>query len=729
MTDQTSDLFSPAALAAPLPAAPIAPRNSVIIEQLGRTRTDAYSWMKDENWQHVLRDPSILRADIRAWLEKENAYAKAVLQETEELQKTLFDEMVGRIPPAEHSVPVPDGPWLYGLRYEKDAQYPLHIRLPRKDDTNSEAPDSQEGEEILLDVPALAKEHQFYNLAGAAHSDDHRLYVYAEDVQGSEVFRIQVKDLETGRLYAPAVESSTGSFTLSPDSQFLFWIYRDDNGRPAKIYRRPLRGGTDVLVHDEQDSGFFLNIGVSSSRKWIVIERGDHDTNETLLIPADNPTALPKIAAPLVRGERYSMIHWNDRFIILTNADHAVDFKLMQTPDTATGRENWKPFLPHQQGHYLLHVSAGSQALVWSERHNGNEQIFILPGNQANAGDLRQKAHRIAMDEPAYDLGLLGILEYHQPILRYIYQSPTMPAHWYDYNILTNKRILRKIREVPSGHNPQNYEARRLFAKASDGAEIPVTVLMRKGTILDGTAPMLLYGYGSYGISMEAAFSTTALSLVDRGWVYAIAHIRGGSEKGWTWFLDGRGKKKTNSFTDFIACAEHLVQENYTAPKRIVAHGGSAGGLLMGAIANMAPDLFAGIAAQVPFVDMLNTMSDTSLPLTPPEWPEWGNPLTDPKAYDLIASYSPYDNIRAVSYPAILAMGGLSDPRVTYWEPAKWIARLRELAKGGPFLCRINMEAGHGGSSGRFARLKEVALVQAFALWSVARQKFLHSEQ
>ncbi|GBQ07140.1 S9 family peptidase [Saccharibacter floricola] len=695
-----------------LPQAPAAHRNPITLEQLGRTRQDPYAWMKDENWQHVLRDPSVLREDIRAHLMAENAYADAALKETESLQKTLFEEMVGRIPPAEEAVPIPDGPWLYTLRFKKGAQYPQHVRRPRDGGK----------EEILLDVDALAKEHSFYSLAQAAHTDDHRYYVYAEDVQGSEVYRIQVKDLSTGELCAPAVESTTGSFTLSPDSQWLFWVYRDEFGRPSRIYRRPLCGGDDVLVFDETDPGFFITIGVSSSRKWIAIERGDHDTNETWLIPAHTPTAEPVVAAPLVRGERYSLTHWNDRFIILTNRDGAVDFKLMSTPENATGREHWQDFLPYKEEHFVLGVSAGRHHLVWSERQNGNEHLYVLSATAATEGTIRTHAQRISMEEPAYDLSLLGILEYDQPVLRYIYQSPTTPAHWYDYDMTTGEKTLRKVRDVPSGHDPAAYETRRLFATAHDGQEVPITVLMRKGTELDGSNPMLLYGYGSYGISMDAGFSTSALSLVDRGWVYATAHIRGGSEKGWSWFLDGRAKTKTNSFTDYLACAHHLINTGYSAPKRIVAHGGSAGGLLMGAIANMEPELFAGIAAQVPFVDMLNTMSDTTLPLTPPEWPEWGNPLTDPEAYDLIASYSPYDNIRPVTYPPILAMGGLSDPRVTYWEPAKWIARLRAEAKGGPFLCRINMDAGHGGSSGRFTRLKEVALVQAFALWSVARE-------
>lgn len=679
------------------------------ITQLGRTRVDAFAWMKDENWQQVLRDPKILREDIATHLRAENTYAEAVLKDTQSLQKTLLDEMIGRIPPDESSVPTPDGAWEYYTRFEKDAQHPLRARRPRGGGV----------EEILLNVEARAKDFPYYALAAAVHSPDHRYYVFAEDVQGSEVYRIQVRDLATGDLCAPPVESATGSFTLSPDSQWLFWIFRDDHGRPSRIYRRPLLGGEDVLVFEETDSGFFLSIGTSASRKWIVIERGDHDTNETLLIPAEHPERAPVVAAPLVRGERYTLTHWNDHFVVLANRDGAVDFQLMITPDTATDRPNWQSFVPYKVGHYVLEATASQGYLAWAERCDGNINLYVVP--QGVTGDVRAAATSIRMDEPAYDLTLLGFPEYTHSVLRYVYQSPTRPAHWYDYDVKTGERILQKVRDVPSGHDPEHYETRRLFATASDGEQVPVTVLMKRGQVLDGSAPLLLYGYGSYGISMDATFSVSAFSLVDRGWVYAIAHIRGGAEKGWSWFLDGRAEKKVNTFTDFIASAEHLVAQGYGQAGRIVAHGGSAGGLLMGAVANMAPALFAGVAAQVPFVDMLNTMSDVSLPLTPPEWPEWGNPLEDEAAYDRIASYSPYDNITAKPYPAILAMGGLSDPRVTYWEPAKWIARLRDVASGGPFLCRINMDAGHGGSSGRYKRLEEVALVQAFAIWAVER--------
>ncbi|WP_438381130.1 S9 family peptidase [Asaia sp. BMEF1] len=680
------------------------------ITQLGRVRQDDYAWMKDENWQKVLRDPSLLRTDIAEALREENAYTEHCLAEMAPVRETLLKEMIGRIPPAEDSVPWPDGDWLYFSRFAKGAQHPVYLRRPR----------AGGDEQVLLDVEALAKEHAYFALAGTRHSDDHRIFVYAADTQGSEVYRLHSLDLETGQTFAPAVESAAGSFVISPDNQWLFWVYRDDNGRPSRVYRRPLAGGEDVLVFDETDPGFFVSLTVTASRKWILIERGDHDTNETRLIPASDPTQMPQIASPLTRGERYSFTHWNDRFIVLTNTGNALDFQFMQTPDTAPSRENWTPFVPHEPGRFLLGATACKTHLAWSERVNGNIEIHVTQHDAQ--GDIRDGAKTIGMTEEAFDLTLLGFLEYGDTTLRYIYESPTTPAHWYDVDMASGAQTLQKIRDVPSGHDPALYETHRLFARAQDGAEIPVTVLKRRDTPCDGTAPLLLYGYGSYGISMESGFSTSVFSLVDRGWIYAVAHIRGGSEKGWDWFLKGRGKHKPNSFTDFVTCGRHLAAQGYGKEGRIVAHGGSAGGLLMGAVANLAPDLFAGIAAQVPFVDVLNTMSDDTLPLTPPEWPEWGNPLEDGEAYDLIAGYSPYDNIRPVAYPPVLAMGGLSDPRVTYWEPAKWIAKLREIAQGGPFLCRINMDAGHGGSSGRFKRLEEVAYVQGFALWAIARR-------
>jgi oligopeptidase B len=690
------------------PTPPVAPKHPKRIEQLGRVRVDDYAWMKDDNWQAVLRDPSLVRADIRAHLEAENAYTAAMLASTEALQATLFAEMKGRIKEDDSSVPSPDGPFDYYARYQIGGQHPIYARRPRG---------AAENEEVLLDADALAQGKAYSQVGAASHSPDHRLFAYAVDEQGSEVYRIYVKDLASGDILPEPVESATGDFTFSPDSAFIFWIWRDDNGRPAKVFRRPARGGTadDVLIYDEPDDGFFLSVGTTSSDAFIVIGSGDHETSEVRLIPAADPTAEPKVVEPRANGVRYDLEHWDDRFLIRTNADGAIDFKVVSAPIADPRRANWTDWAPHQPGRYVVGIDAYKDFFVRLVRENAANSLLITErGTGAE--------HVIGFDEEAFALSLAGGYEFDTTSLGFVYESPTTPRQTFDYDMAARTRVLRKTQEIPSGHDPAAYLTRRLFATAADGAQVPITVLMRAGTPLDGSAPLLLYGYGSYGMSMEPNFSIRNLSLVDRGWVWAVAHVRGGSEKGYGWFLDGRGAKKPNTFTDFIACAEHLAAAGYGQAGRIVAYGGSAGGMLMGAIANLRPDLWAGIIGAVPFVDVLNTMSDVTLPLTPPEWPEWGNPLEDAAAYDLIAGYSPYDNITAQAYPAVLATGGLSDPRVTYWEPAKWVAKLREKTTGAaPILLKINMDAGHGGASGRFDFLKEIALDYAFAIWAMDR--------
>jgi oligopeptidase B len=685
------------------PTAPVPKKEPKTITQLGRTRTDDYAWMKDDNWQKVLRDPSLIKADVKAHLTEENAHTKAWLAGTEALQKTLFEEMKGRIKEDDASVPAPDGAFEYYSRYEIGAQQPKYCRKDRAG-----------AETVLIDVDAMARGKPFYEVGAADHSPDHALFAYAADDQGSEVYRLYVKDLATGAVLDGPAESTTGDFTWSPDSQYLFWIFRDDNGRPSKIYRRPARGGPkdDVLVYEEPDDGFFLSVGTTQSDAYIVIGAGNHETSEALLIPASDPTAKPKIAARREEGVQYDLEHWNGRFLIRTNADGAIDFKIVEAPESDPSRKSWKDWRPHKPGQFVVGTTARRDHFVTLLRENANNRILVTGRDGAE--------HEIAFEEEAYALSLEGGYEYDPPVIRFVYESPTTPKQWFDYDMASRKRTLRKTQEIPSGHDPKKYVTRRLYATASDGAQVPITVLMKAGTKLDGKAPLLLYGYGSYGLPMEPNFSIRSLSLVDRGWVWATAHIRGGSEKGWGWFLDGRKFKKKNTFTDFIASAEHLHKAGYGAPERTVAYGGSAGGMLMGAVANMAPELWAGVIGAVPFVDVLNTMSDTSLPLTPPEWPEWGNPIEDPKAYDYIASYSPYDNVAARPYPAVFATGGLSDPRVTYWEPEKWTAKLREhTTSGKPILLKINMDAGHGGASGRFDFLKEIATDYAFAIWAV----------
>jgi oligopeptidase B len=579
----------------------------------------------------------------------------------------------------------------------------VHGRRPRGE---------PEGEQVLLDEEALSKGKAYFHVGAASHTPDHALYAWAADEQGSEYYTIHCKDLATGEAVGTPIESAYGDFCFSPDSRWLFWIWRDENARPSKVFRRPARGGDDVLVYEEHDEGMFLGVGVASDDSHILIHVGNQETTEQWLIPASDPTAMAVVAEPRRVGVRYELDRWTDRWVIRTNDDGAVDFKLCVSEAAVPAKATWRDWVEHQAGRYITGFSLYAGHMVREERVDALDRLVVT----ARDGE----EHVVAFDEEAYALNLEDGYEYATTTTRFVYQSPTTPRQWFDYDLVTRERTHRKAQEIPSGHDPARYVARRLAAKAPDGQEVPITLLMLKDTPRDGSAPVLLYGYGAYGHAMEPSFSIRSLSLVDRGWIWATAHIRGGSDKGWGWFLDGRKEKKPNTFTDFIACAEHLVDEGYATKGRIAAYGGSAGGMLMGAVANMRPDLWGAIIAAVPFVDVLNTMSDTSLPLTPPEWPEWGNPIEDVAAYDLILSYSPYDQVSAQVYPPILATGGLSDPRVTYWEPAKWVAKLREFSAGdAPILLKINMEAGHGGASGRFDFLKEIALDYAFAIWAI----------
>ncbi|MGE3930437.1 MAG: S9 family peptidase [Hyphomonadaceae bacterium] len=691
----------------PTPTPPVARRDPQRIEQLGRIRVDDYKWMKDDNWQQVMRDPSLLRADIREHLDAENAYTRALMADTEALQERIYLEMRGRTKEDDSSVPAADGPWDYYRRYDTGAQHPIYARKPR----GAEGP-----EQILLNVEEQAQGKEFYRVLSADHAPDHASLAYSVDEQGSEIYTVHVRDLATGADFPGVIENCTGDFVWSPDSQYIFWVFRDDNGRPARVYRRSARGGEDVLVYDESDEGFFIGMEVSESREFILIATGNGSQSEYYVIPAGDPTAAPALFSAREPDLLYSPTHWNGRWHVLTNADGAVDFKVMTCAPGQTARANWRDLIAHQSGRYLIGLGATRDYLVRLERSNALPRIVV----RHTSGD----EHVIAIEEEAYNLELVGGYEYETANQRFIYESPTTPMQWFDYDLAARTRTLRKTQEIPSGHDPSQYEARRFFAPAADGAQVPVTVLMKRGTPLDGSAPLFLYGYGSYGISMDADFSIRRFSLVDRGWIYAIAHVRGGSEMGFGWFLDGRVFHKKNSFADFVACAEELIRRDYGRAGAIVCEGRSAGGLLMGAINNLRPDLWAGVIAGVPFVDVLNTMSDTSLPLTPPEWPEWGNPLESAEAYDYIASYCPYSNIEAKAYPAVLATGGLTDPRVTYWEPMKFVAKLRpHTTSDRPVLLRMNMGAGHAGSAGRFEFLRELAHDYAFALKAVGAEE------
>jgi oligopeptidase B len=688
-----------------LAAPPIAPRRPTRRALHGVTLTDDYAWLKDENWQEVLRDPSRLAPDIRSYLEAENRHTETVLAPTEELQKTLVAEMRGRIKEDDSGVPTPDGPYAYLWKYREGGQHALIGRVPRDG-----------GEfQLVLDGDALAKESDYFKFGGTRHSPDHRLEAWSADQRGSEYFTIRVRRWAMGEDLVDTIEQADGSVVWGRDSTFFYYVRVDDNHRPLQVFRHRL--GTlqsdDVLVYEEKDPGWFTHIHESASGRFCVIAGGDHDTSEQRLIDLALPDAAPRLIAPREKGVRYSVADRADELFILTNDQDAIDFRIVTAPLSSPGRESWREFVPHYAGVYVLGIELYANHLVRLQRADALPSIVIR--------DLRDGTeHAIAFDEAAYSLDVVRGYEFDTTTVRFAYSSMTTPAEIYDYDMASRTRILRKRQEIPSGHDPAAYVTTRIMARSHDGAEVPVSILHRRGLVLDGGAPLLLYGYGSYGMAMPAAFSSNRLSLVDRGFVYAIAHIRGGADKGWSWYLDGKREKKTNTFDDFIAVARALIERRYTSEKRIVAHGGSAGGMLMGAVANRAGDLFAGIVAEVPFVDVLNTMLDDKLPLTPPEWPEWGNPITDEAAFRTILSYSPYENVQAKAYPAILAMAGLTDPRVTYWEPAKWVARLRAtMTSGGPVLLRTNMGAGHGGAAGRFQRLDEIALAYAFALWTV----------
>ena len=684
---------------------PVAPRRPHTFTTHGITVADDYAWLKDANWQEVLHDPSVLDGDIRKYLESENAYTESLLGHTGALQKKLVAEMRGRIKEDDSSVPSPDGDYAYFRKFREGGQHELFGRIPRHGGA----------EEIVLDGDQLAESCDYFKFGGSRHSPDHKLQAWSADTKGSEYFSLRVRNWASGKDLDDLIEETDGAAVWSKDGRSFFYVTLDDNHRPRQVWRHRLgtKQADDVLVYEEQDTGWFTHLHESTSGRFCVIAGGDHETSEQRLIDLNNPDAPPRVVAAREEGVQYSIADRGDELFILTNADDAIDFKIVTTPLASPERKNWRDLIPHRKGIYILEHDLYAGHLVRLERANALPSIIIR--------DLTtNEEHAIAFDEAAYSLDAMGSYEFDTTNLRFSYSSMTTPSEVFDYDMATRTRTLRKRQEIPSGHSPTDYVTTRIMAKSHDGAEVPISLLHRRDFIRDGKAPLLLYGYGSYGMAMPASFNANRLSLVDRGFVYAIAHIRGGTDKGWSWYLDGKREKKTNSFDDFAACARALCDAKYTSTRRIVGHGASAGGMLMGAVANRAGELFAGIVAEVPFVDVLNTMLDDSLPLTPPEWPEWGNPAASEKDFRTILSYSPYDNIAAKDYPAILAMGGLTDPRVTYWEPAKWIARLRAtMTGGGPVLLRTNMGAGHGGASGRFNRLDEVAIVYAFALWAV----------
>jgi oligopeptidase B len=682
------------------PSPPIAPQKPSTATVHGQTRHDPYAWLRAANWREVFEAPERLAPEIRSYLEAENAYFEVAFAAPHAaIREKIFEEIRGRIKEDESGIPTPDGPFAYNSRMEEGRQYPLLVRTPR--DGGSET--------ILLDCNAEAG-GGYFGFGGAEHDPGHKLLAWLADRQGSEVYTIAIRDLATGR-DVETIEEVADGVVWSADSGSLYYVEYDESHRPFRVRRHRLGvpQAEDEIVYEEADPGFFVGVDEMLSRSHIVIDVHDHQTSEVWLIDARSGGA-PFCVSPREAGREYDVDERDGELFILTNANGAEDFKIVTASVAAPEAENWQDLVPHRPGVLILDTIVIRSHLLRLERHEGLPRIVVR--DLATGGE-----ETIHFDEEAYALGMSAGYEFETRSFRFSYSSPTTPERTYDYDLDSGARTLLKEQAVPSGHDPANYVTRRVFAAATNGETVPVTLLYHRSTSIDGTAPCLLYGYGAYGIALPATFSVSALSLADRGFVVATAHVRGGMEKGYRWYRLGRHEHKMNSFNDFIVAAEMLTQQRFVAPGKLVIEGGSAGGLLVGAVANMRPELLAGVIAEVPFVDVLNTMLDDTLPLTPPEWPEWGNPLASEEDYRLIASYAPYENVGAQAYPPIFALAGLTDPRVTYWEPAKWVARLRATkTDASPLYLKTHMEAGHGGASGRFERIRETADSYAFAL-------------
>ena len=684
------------------PAAPTAPMQPTVRTLHGVRLEDPYAWLRAENWREVLKDPAALPDAIRQYLEAENAYARAVLDPSAALQERLVGEMRGRIKEDDSQPPFRDGAFEYYDRYRQGGDHAIVCRIPR----------AGGAEEVLLDGDREAEGHDFFQLAATRHSPDHRSLAWSADTAGSEFETIRVRDLATGR-DGDTVCDTTGDLVWLRDSSGFLYVRLDQNHRGNKVYLHRLGVDEDILLHEEHDTGFYIALGQTQDGRYALIDIHDHDTSDIRIVDPDDATRPPRAIVPRTLGLRYDIEHHDGHFVIRTNADGAEDYKIVTAPVSQPGRAHWRDLVPHQPGRLIMKMTSYARHLVWLERRDAVPSLKIRTWAD-------EAIHAIDFDEPTYALGYSPGFEHDTDRLRLNYSSLSTPGEIHDYDMQKRSRVLLKRREIPSGHDAGRYDVTRLDARAGDGETVPVSILRLKSTPLDGSAPCLLYGYGSYGIVIPAGFRSNILSLVDRGFVFAIAHVRGGMDKGDRWYRSGKLERKINTFTDFIAVAEALCDGGYTRAGRIVAQGGSAGGLLMGAVANMRPDLFGGIIAEVPFVDVVNTMLDKELPLTPPEWPEWGNPIESAEAFATIRAYSPYDNVAAQTYPPMLVEAGLTDPRVTYWEPAKWVARLRAtMTGGGPILFNTNMAAGHGGASGRLKQLHDDARAYAFALMAM----------
>ncbi len=661
----------------------------------GESRIDEYHWLRNRE------DPEVI-----AYLEAENRYTREIMRHTEELQEQLYQEMRARIKETDLTVPERIDDWLYYDRTEAGGQYPIYCR--RRDREGAQ-------EEVLLDQNVLAAGHAYFRMGAFEVSPDHRLLAYSVDTSGAEQFSLFIKDLESGALLAEIIENTSPAVAWANDSRTLFHILLDPSRRPCRLRRH--RAGEnpvgDAEVYFEADESFFLDIGRSRSRRWLLLDITSHSTSEVRVLDADALEGAFRVIEPRRSGVEYSLTHHGDRFYIVTN-DEAPNFRLVSAPVDSPGRDHWTPVLPYRSEVKLDSADAFRGHLVVWERHEGLRRIRIL--------DLATGAeHLVPFPEPVYTVRPHDNPEFDSTKLRFGFTSMVTPAMVVEYDMVAHTWTVLKQTEVLGGFDRSRYGSERLYATAADGTRVPVSLAYRLPLEREGSRPLLLNGYGAYGACYDPGFSSNLLSLLDRGFVVAIAHVRGGEELGRAWYEGGKLLNKRNSFTDFIAAAEHLVAEGYTSAHRLAIGGASAGGLLMGAATNLRPDLFQAVLAEVPFVDVVNTMLDATLPLTVIEYDEWGNP-NDQEFYQYIRSYSPYDNVQARDYPHILVTAGLNDPRVAYWEPAKWTARLRSRkTDGNRLVLKVNMGAGHGGASGRYDVLREVAFKYAFLVDALGR--------
>jgi oligopeptidase B len=660
-----------------------------------QTMVDNYFWLREKT------NPKVM-----AHLESENAYADEVMKPTAALQGTLYKEMIAHIKETDENVPYRDGEYFYYSRTVQGLQYPIYARKHG----NLEAK-----EEVTLDLNEMAKGLKFLALGAYDVSDDGNLLAYSTDTTGYRQYTLQIKDLRTGKLLSEKIER-VGSVMWATDNRTLFYSTEDAvTKRSDKFFRHVIGSDKSELIYEDKDELFDVYGARTRDKAMILLASGSKTSTEYRYIPADRPTDAPKIILPREADHEYSVDHRGDLFYIRTNQG-AKNFRLVTAPVSDPRKANWKEIIPHRKEVKLDDIDLFANHLVVSELENGLQQLRIV--------DLRNnKSHRIDFPEPVYTAFVSTNMEFKTGVLRFGYQSLVTPNSVFDYDMNAKTRVLKKQTLIPGGFDRANYQSERIFATAADGTKIPISIVYRKGTKLDGKSPLLLYGYGSYGISITPTFSSNRLSLLDRGVIYAIAHIRGGGELGEEWRDAGRMMNKMNTFTDFISSAEYLIQQKYTSSDRLVIQGGSAGGMLMGAVSNLRPDLFKAVVSQVPFVDVLNTMLDASLPLTTSEYIEWGNP-NEKAAFDYMRTYSPYDNVAARDYPTMLVKVSLNDSQVPYWEGAKLVAKLREMKTDkNPLLLKVNLGAGHGGSSGRYDALKEIAFDYAFMLWQMGLAK------